>query len=154
MTPRFGKKTNKNGNRKKKERGSFIPGGTSNPDSRVDKVNFLSDRNSDGNSRILLPIFCLLVSIRKIYTYFSMDSFQSKFLSVLKQMTAGLLNNSDQNSGQESRWLSHDVYFPHSSVDNVNVPLNQFSCYDHYFAYNVSKGFDTSRVPFLRRSCN
>ena len=69
-------------------------------------------------------------------------------------MTAEFLNNSYQNSGQESRRLSQDVYFSHSSVDTVNVPLNQFSCYDRYFAYNVSKGIDTSRVPFLRRSCN
>ena len=83
-----------------------------------------------------------------------MDSFQSEFLSVLKQMTVEFLNNSDRNSGQESRWLTYDVYFSHSSVDTVNVPLNQFSCYDRYFAYNVSKGIDTSRVPFLRRSCN
>ena len=72
----------------------------------------------------------------------------------LKQMTAEFLKDSDRNSGQESRRLSHDVYFSHSNVDTANVPLNQFSCYVRYFAYNVSKGIDTSRVPFLRRSCN
>ena len=62
VTPRFGKKTNKNDDRKKNKRGgTFIPGGTSNPDTRVGKPNFLSDRNSEGNSRILLPFFYLLL---------------------------------------------------------------------------------------------
>ena len=58
-----------------------VPGGTSNPDSRVGKSNFLSDQNSDGNYRILLPSFRLL---RKYNMYLFLtreDYFQSEFLS-------------------------------------------------------------------------
>ena len=74
----------------------------------------MSDRNSDGNSRILLPLFCLLLgNILPIsqWIIFSQNSCQ------LKQMTAEFSNNSDRNSRQESRWLSYDVYFSDSSVD-------------------------------------
>ena len=108
-----------------------------------------------GIPMVILEFCCrYFVYYQEIYYLFLNGLFSVRIPASLKQMTAEFSNHSDRNSGQESRWLSHDVYFSHSSVDTVNVPLNQFSWYDRYFAYNGSKGIDTSRVPFLRRSCN
>lgn len=128
VTSRFGKKTNKNGNRKKIRGGKFIAGGTSNPDSRVAKANFLSDQNFDGNCRILLPSFRLL---RKYNTYFQFLTREDYFQSELKQMTAEFSNNSDWNSGQESRLKPTQANF--LSDRGIQMVILEFCC--RYFVY-------------------